>query len=361
MTTTAGEANASAATGSAAAGSCTVHVVCSLFHPSPQLLDAQLESILAQSHADLRIWLRDDAGSPQTASLIASWQRRDARIVRATRTQGRLGTPASYGALLREALDAGAAWIALCDQDDEWVPSHLADSLAVGERAAARDLPLLVHGDLELIDEHGAPIAPSFFAHQRIRHEAREPLRVLAVQNFVTGCATVIDRRFAELAWPIPPQAIMHDWWLALCAASTGLLLARETTTVRYRQHARNQIGATPYGEVVRELGRRTLRFGRHSAGPVLDTVEQARALRDRLRHPREGTMSPQMAEIATRSAAFIDRYLALFGPHVSRMRRAFGLAQLGIGRQDRLLDWSLKAKLMTTRLELDAEIARER
>jgi len=336
----------------------SVHVVCSLFHPSQALLDRQLESILDQTHAGLRVWLRDDAVSTETSKTIDAWHRRDPRIEPAPGAAERLGTPASYGALLRTALDAGADWIALADQDDEWRPTHLKDSLAAAARVAASDEPVLVHGDLELIDAEGRCIAPSFFAQQRIHHERRHPLRVLAVQNFVTGCATVVNRPLAEWALPVPTEAIMHDWWLALCAAASGHLVVRDATTVRYRQHDRNQIGATPYGEVLRELGQRTIRLKRHSAQPVIDTVEQVTALRRRIAERAADAAPPPPALLARTAAAagLLDRYTALFRPGVSRWRRAFGLAQLGIGRQDALLDLSLKAKLLTTSVEVEVE-----
>jgi len=333
----------------------TVHVVCSSFRPGPSL-DRQIESILSQQHGELRLWLRSDDADASTQRRLAAWAARDRRIEVVEDAGRRLGTAASYGRLIELALAGGAAWIALADQDDEWRPEHLASSLAVAARRAGAfaDEPVLVHGDLELIDAAGRGLASSMFAHARIRHEAIDPLRVLVVQNFVTGCACVFDRALAELAAPIPGESIMHDWWLALCAAGTGHLLSRDTPTVRYRQHDANQIGARAYGDVVRELGRRTFSLERHSNAPLLDTVLQARALQRRLRTRLPDVASPTVAGRVRQALAFLDRYLALFGPEVSRLRRSLGLWQLGVRRQDLLLDLSLKAKLLTTPLAVD-------
>jgi hypothetical protein len=66
----------------------------------------------------------------------------------------------------------------------------------------------------------------------------------LLVENCITGCASLINRRLAELARPIPPEAIMHDWWLALVASAFGTIGVVDVPTVRYRQHANNAIGA---------------------------------------------------------------------------------------------------------------------
>lgn len=333
----------------------TVHVVLSAFRPGSSL-DRQIESILMQQHDELRLWLRSDDADAATLRRLADWAARDPRVELADDRRERVGTAASYGRLIELALARGAGWIALADQDDEWRPEHLASSLAVarGSAAALADEPVLVHGDLELIDASGRRLAPSFFAHARIRHETRDPLRVLVVQNFVTGCASVFDRALAELALPIPGDAIMHDWWLALCAASSGRVLSRETATVRYRQHDSNQIGAQAYADVLRELGRRTFSLRRHSNAPLMDTVLQARALQQRLRARLPAIASPRVAARLRGSLGLLDRHLALFRPDVSRLRRSLGLWQLGVRRQDVLLDLSLKAKLLTTRLALD-------
>ena len=328
-------------------------VVCSLYHPDAHL-DRQLETILAQDHTQLRVLLRDDGCDLETARLIDQWMRRDDRIEGVEGPRQCVGSAESYSCLIEEALARGAEWIALADQDDEWLPDHLSSSLTAGVHGSTE--PIAIHGDLELIDDKGEILSPSFFAHGRIQHEERDPLRVLVVQNFVTGCATVINRQLAELAVPIPAEAIMHDWWLALCAASMGRLIDRGRTTVRYRQHGRNQIGAKPYGDVVRELGRRTLRFERHSNEPLVETVRQARALRHRLGERMQASAKAQAESQAQRSAAFLDRYLELFRPGVSRIRRSLALLRLGVGRQDPVLDLSLKVKLLTTPIEIEGD-----
>lgn len=332
-----------------------VYVVCSLYHPGA-VLDRQIETILGQDHRDLRLLLRSDDADASTARRIAEWARRDDRIDVLGGVDERIGTLSSYGQLIEAALARGAPWIALADQDDEWQPHHLSRSLELAAHHARGDLdlPLLVHGDLELIDEAGRTLAPSFFAHARIRHESREPLRVLVVQNFVTGCASVFNRSLAELAMPMADAAIMHDWWLALCAASTGRLLQREASTVRYRQHASNQLGARAYGDVLRDLGRRTFSLQRHSNEPLRDTVMQAHALRQRLGVRASKLASPEAAALADRAAQFLDRYLALFKPGRSRLRRSCGILQLGVRRQAFLLDLSLKSKLLTTSIAVD-------
>src|SRR5665213_2546839 len=68
----------------------------------------------------------------------------------------------------------------------------------------------------------------------------------LIFYNIVTGCSLMGNRSLLELARPIPTGIDVHDWWLALVAASCGVLSTIPEPTVLYRQHGGNLIGAGP-------------------------------------------------------------------------------------------------------------------
>jgi hypothetical protein len=53
----------------------------------------------------------------------------------------------------------------------------------------------------------------------------------------------MLNRRLAQLALRMPPEAYMHDQWVALLASAMGKAMALETQTVLYRQHDRNVVG----------------------------------------------------------------------------------------------------------------------
>ena len=98
------------------------------------------------------------------------------------------------------------------------------------------------------------------------------------VQNCVTGCASLVNRPLVDLAIPIPDQVIMHDWWLALVAASCGKLEHISAATVSYRQHGSNVFGATKWD--MRHIANVVLGNGLHAIRRnLLDTRAQAEAL----------------------------------------------------------------------------------
>jgi len=69
-------------------------------------------------------------------------------------------------------------------------------------------------------------------------------LNRLIVQNSVTGCALMVNRALLDRANPIPLEAVMHDWWLALVACAFGHIAIVSEPTMLYRQHDKNQLGA---------------------------------------------------------------------------------------------------------------------
>ena len=54
----------------------------------------------------------------------------------------------------------------------------------------------------------------------------------------------LMNRQLLALALPIPPEAAMHDWWLALVATAFGRTGYIEEPLLDYRQHAGNTLGA---------------------------------------------------------------------------------------------------------------------
>jgi len=57
----------------------------------------------------------------------------------------------------------------------------------------------------------------------------------------------LINRALVQLALPVPGEALVHDYWLALVAAAAGQIGTVHEPLVSYRQHSANVIGARAY------------------------------------------------------------------------------------------------------------------
>jgi len=146
--------------------------------------------------------------------VVAEAARRDERIRFLRDTHGRLGAVGNFGELMRIAHAEGANYVFFSDQDDVWVSNKITDQLTYLKEMESRHgqkTPILVCSGLEVVSEQLERIHPSFMGYQGLTHESRDPLRVLLTQNFVTGCATAINRPLPELTIPLPADVIMHD------------------------------------------------------------------------------------------------------------------------------------------------------
>src|SRR2546428_140439 len=211
-----------------------------------RFIGEQIESIRAQDYSDWRLLVRDDASSDTTVEIVRQIASRDPRIELLTDERGNLGAWASFGILLEEAAKRGASYAFFADQDDVWKPGKISMQLALLRRLESEqgpNRPVLVHTDLEIVDDDLKPIHPSFHQYQQMSFDPADPLGVLMLHNAVVGCTVAANRALISLANPLPAGSA-HDWWLALCAAVTGVIRSTGNATVRYRQHAANTIGA---------------------------------------------------------------------------------------------------------------------
>lgn len=208
-------------------------------------LDEQIRSLVGQAYGDLSIIIRDDQSTDRTPAIIARWAAAEPKRIRVVSDGlGNLRSTANFSRLM-EVCDA--PYFAFCDQDDVWLPNKI--DLLITEMQRLEDefgpaMPILVHSDLTVVDSDLHEIAPSFFRHMNADLTKGRRLDHLIFNNIVTGCALLGNRSLLELARPVPAGIEVHDWWLALVAASCGVLRTIPEPTVLYRQHGGNLIGA---------------------------------------------------------------------------------------------------------------------
>ncbi len=209
-------------------------------------LPEQLHSLETQTFTDWRLIVRDDGSTDGSLAIVEEWAAGCGAELRVL-DDGRkgLGACGNFGALL-EASDA--PYFALCDQDDVWLPEKLAimhGCLVEANYRYGAEMPILAYSDLRLVDSYLREIHPSFRKYSGIR--SPRPGRMLvhmAIQNVVTGCASMGNAALRQVALPMPDEAIMHDWWLAMVAAGLGKVIEVAEPTILYRQHDHNTLGA---------------------------------------------------------------------------------------------------------------------
>jgi hypothetical protein len=210
-----------------------------------RFLEAQWDSLLAQSRLPDEIIVRDDASGDGTWALLETLSARaeaQGVRVRVTRNERNLGYVANFEAALREA--SGEA-VFLCDQDDVWHAEKIAILIAAFEHRAGL---LLLCTEARRIGEDGEGLPRSLF---EVLNVSRKELRcihagqgfdVLLRHSLATGATIALRRTLLADALPFP-DGWVHDEWLAIIAAALGGFDCVEQALIDYRQHASNQIG----------------------------------------------------------------------------------------------------------------------
>jgi len=207
----------------------------------------QIESIQKQGYANWRLLIRDDGSTDETVTIIKDYALKDKRIFLVEAGKESLGIIKNITCLLEQS---SAQYVMLCDQDDVWLPDKIEKSLDLMLRMEkdALGFPLLVHGDLKVVDRSLKKIALSFWRFQHLDPASSGRINRLLVQNVATGCTMLMNRRLVELSQPIPESVLMHDWWIALVACALGKIGYILESAVLYRQHGSNKIGGRGYG-----------------------------------------------------------------------------------------------------------------
>lgn len=211
-----------------------------------RFLSQQIDSILEQSIQDWKLLIRDDGSSDGTIDIIKDYVQRDSRIIFCNEnTIKNLGVIKSFHALLTYEK---ADYYFFCDQDDVWLSDKLEMCLKRAQDYA-KDLPLMVYTDLQVVNQELEVMIPSMIRTQS--HHANTKLYQELTENTVTGGTAMISHSLAEL-WTVTDGLVMHDWYLALLACAFGKLDYIDRPSELYRQHDANVLGARTWSKRIK-------------------------------------------------------------------------------------------------------------
>lgn len=289
-------------------------------------LEEQIASILQQSYKNWRLLVRDDGSTDRTVEIVTqSAKDHPGKIVLVADGDGNLGCTGNFNRLMERST---AEYVAFCDQDDVWLEHKLSlsmDRMRALESDHGSEVPLLVHTDLCTVDESLRVIGPSFWRYQGLRPAHANQFARLLIYNVVTGCSMLINRALKDRALPVPAEAKVHDWWIALVAAAFGVAGNVATPTALYRQHDSNRTGAQAFAGwnfLIRACEFAGNRPG--SRARLLETLRQARAFHGRY----QGDLRPGDRNALGDALAIPDAGLST---RVSRALRHGGMPPQGL------------------------------
>lgn len=207
-----------------------------------RFLDEQLSSLRAQSRLPEEVVIGDDASEDESVAIIKRFSAEAPFPVRIIRNKQRLGVRGNFEKVISHCSNE---LIALCDQDDVWLPEKL-DVLA--SRLERDANAVAVFSDASVVDEKLQPLGYTMWEHvgftamRRKQMTQDAPWQPLFKDPVVTGATLMFRKRLVDACLPIP-ESWVHDAWIAQIAAAHGKILAVEEPLVLYRQHSANVIG----------------------------------------------------------------------------------------------------------------------
>ncbi len=278
-------------------------------------LQAQLDSIAAQSHTDWALWISDDGSTDGTLGLIQAFRERHPGLQVQVVHGPRQGFAANYMSLVQhDAIQAD--YFAFSDQDDIWLPQRLRASVESLHACGAE--PALYCARTQYID-----------ANAQVTGESRPPPAACTfahalAQNVCSGNTMLFNPAARALMRQVPPDTVVAHDWLAylLVTAAGGTVVFDAATHVQYRQHRGNAMGEN------RSLAARWHRLKRLYMGDLRRWTDLNLAA---LAHV-QGALTPSSARTlaafrAARSGAPWARWRHLRASGVQREGRAARLA----------------------------------
>jgi glycosyltransferase involved in cell wall biosynthesis len=214
-----------------------------------KFLAEQLESILTQTYSEWTLLIHDDGSTDRTIEIAKQYALAYPSKIKLL-LDG-VCTGSAKNNFVHLLARSSADYVMFCDQDDVWLETKLAifqqkmDGL---EEVYGKSTPIVVFSDVHIVAQDLTLIASSGWQFLRNGPQFSESLDLLASRNCILGCAMMVNRASISVSSPIPPQAVMHDWWIGLCTLKhKGQLISIAKPTVLYRQHEMNVVGAKMY------------------------------------------------------------------------------------------------------------------
>ena len=205
----------------------------------------QLDSILSQSRQDWILTIRDDGSTDGTLDIINEYISFYPEKIRLLEDRSPSGSAMKN--FIRLIKQAKGDYAMFADKDNVWNKDKVEKTYRLMkklEEKYGRDKPLLVHTDLQVVDERLNPVHPSF--NKLMKLPVKKGLNDVIIQNTIVGCTVMINDVLLSMAGRLSEDAplLMHDHALAIMAGAYGRIAFLNGTTVCYRQHGNNQVGA---------------------------------------------------------------------------------------------------------------------
>lgn len=211
-------------------------------------LREQLDSLYAQTRLPDEIVVSDDCSTDSTVDILIEYNRRYGLKYFIN------NTPLGVNKNFEKAISlCSGDFVALCDQDDIWLPHKIEKSFLRLQEIEKNGLPSLVSSTNIHINGNGEKIG-------RNKDEKDSFSYVTNLwDNKHQGCTLMMNRDLIKKVIPFPQGNIMYDAYIGLTATMIGNKYNIGEPLMLYRLHSNNVIGGNGTQSKLAKLNR--LRF----------------------------------------------------------------------------------------------------
>jgi len=263
-----------------------------------QYLREQIDSILCQTIQDFELVVCDDGSTDNTVSLLSEYTQRDERIQVYVNNHN-LGFKKNFETAISKSK---GKYVALCDQDDIWLPDHLEILLE-----KMKDDTQVVCGKPVFVDENNKELPSEYdyllmYCYPKSNEDTAR--HIFLGRSTYQGASMLIRRSFFDKALPIPEGAYYHDSWFAILACFMEGFVFVDKPTMRYRRFS----DSVTFGDI------RISAAKRFCASVLYDyTTKDRLALIDGIRS-RAKYLTPDMESLLDKMEKMIRRGSSLWG-----------------------------------------------
>ena len=213
-----------------------VDILLATYKPNITYLKEQIESILNQTHKNIKLYISDDYSNEQEViETLETYAKKDDRIELYVQEKN-LGYIKNFEFLLTKST---AKYVAFCDQDDICYPNKIEKSL---NTLIEKNVDL-IYCNSKHINENDEIINLSYFKHKNMPL-VKGKNNILTISRYLgLGCSQIFTSEVRQKMLPYKESVMAHDWLASFIASEGKGVDYIEEPLFSYRLHTSNVFG----------------------------------------------------------------------------------------------------------------------
>lgn len=212
-----------------------VDILLATYNTNIDFLKQQLDSILGQTHKNIRLYISDDASNKKDVkSCLDEYKNKDERIT-VFYQENNLGVNKNFEFLLKNST---ADYIMFSDHDDIWYENKVEESL----NKLIEDDVDLVYTDARQIDEKGKVLHESYLKYKSMPKIKGNSNIITFSRHIAIGCSQIFTKAVKEGMLPFK-KVMAHDWISMFIANNLKGVSYIDKPLFDYRLHNSNVFG----------------------------------------------------------------------------------------------------------------------